>query len=139
MTLEYTRGNLQFTWVEGAKFIEMYERTDEGVGDRLGFVELEIDGEAVPFEQGAFEEHCKRVLAEMANARIVEPGTYDIQRILGGNLLHSMEGLGHHTTVGIIGMVWGEIPTTLEDPGSDETEWKLHMGGEHWVIVKKVS
>lgn len=140
LSLEYTAGKLRFSWVEGAEHVEIYEIVGAGgIGDRVGFMELDFGEGRVPFEQDAFERHCDRFLIEAGSAEIRdETHKYDLQRVLGGNVLHHFEKVSHHMTVGMVGLVWGDIPESLEDPESGETEWKFHLGGEHWMIVKKV-
>lgn len=68
--LVYRQGKLEFCWLKGAADIEMYEVLDDGlIGNRLGFLTTDFDGQ-VPFEQPAFEEHCKRFLDQASDAEI---------------------------------------------------------------------
>lgn len=64
---------------------------------------------------------------------------FTIQRFHGSQLVTEMADLDHETTKGIVLMIWGVVPSSLESGGRDDEEWKLHVGGEHWIIVARTS
>ncbi len=64
---------------------------------------------------------------------------YSIQRFNGRSLVHDMSDLDLETTKGIILLVWGVVPTSFENGGDPEEEWKLSIGEGHWVIVKRTA
>lgn len=65
---------------------------------------------------------------------------YAIQRFFGKKEITRLDDLDLEVVRGIVLLVWGEELDTLwaEDGGSVGEEWKLHVGGPHWVIVTRI-
>lgn len=63
---------------------------------------------------------------------------YSMKRFKGTEMEGRFDFLDHTTTVGMVKMIFGEVPTTLEAGGEFDEEWKVHLGAEHWLIVRRV-
>lgn len=135
--LEHSTGIHRFSWVEGAPHIEIYQEGDGVPTKRIGFLVPERDGTTVPYEPHAFRAHCYWFLQESSDAEVIdETVKYDIQRVSGGKLIRDLTDLNHYVACGIVELIWGTVPESLEDQSEDE--WKLHIGGHDWVIIRKV-
>ena len=68
--------------------------------------------------------------------------TYSLVRFRGHDEVVRLNDLDHETCMGIVKLVWGVVPQTLEDEESGTfvgQEWKLHIGGPDWVIVARTA
>jgi len=51
-----------------------------------------------------------------------------------------LSALDHLTVVGITELLLGNVPSDLR--AGDEPvgkEWKIHMGGVHWIVIKRTA
>jgi len=62
---------------------------------------------------------------------------YSLVRFVKGRAVFSMDEQNHIVTKGIVAIVWGTVPRTLEDGGAIDEEWKFALGGDNWLIVKR--
>lgn len=67
------------------------------------------------------------------------PKRYTIQRRSGGQVVTELTGLSHKTACGIVLMVWGMVPVTLEEGGGKNETWNLHMGGAEFVLIARTA
>jgi len=69
-----------------------------------------------------------------------EAPKYDILRVQAGVTIAVVKDATHVQTVGIVKLVWGNIPDDLvgdrQEP-TDKGEWKFHLGGTDWMLVKR--
>lgn len=64
---------------------------------------------------------------------------FTIQRFHGGRLVIEMTKLCHDHIKKTVLLVWGAVPTTLEEGGEVGEEWKLSIGEGHWVVVTRTA
>lgn len=62
---------------------------------------------------------------------------YRAQRHQEGTVIAEVVG-DHDTICGVVKMIWGELPDSLEkdaETPDEKGEWKFHLGGADWLIV----
>lgn len=71
-------------------------------------------------------------------AKTTDSRQYSIRRFTpSGAFLMKLDYRNLEETKGIVTIVWGVVPDTLETGGDMGEEWKLHMGEGHWVVVER--
>lgn len=71
-------------------------------------------------------------------ARPVKPqAEYSIERWASGFLVLSLDQQDHASTMGIITMVLGGAPVTLEQGGNVGQEWKRWLDVGNWLVVRR--